>query len=725
MADGSQVLVYTADIESRSTGNHTAVCYSVYDAGTSTWNDPVILEDDGTADFDPVAVVNGNEIFIAWVNADRTFSNAEVENENFMETLLASCEISVAKLDMKDQSTDFYAVTDNAAADLRPAIAVVNGQVSVAWYENPDNNVAVENRENILHLAQLEGSRFHVKAEQVSQQRVTGTAVGELAGSCIAAFTLSNQDFNPDVLSENTPQTSILIMDAQGSTTEISDGSIQANPSFCTLPAESRLLWYAMEDGESSLRYIESLSETPKTWVNEETIVSSDYTLINGYGSQLLVCAVDNLDADVDGKNLYAYVIEDDIVGEAITLTEVEGYTASPSGIWDGEKYVFLFTRTEPEIGETLETATDLCITDVTPKGSIVVEDTEYDAQALMPGAEADVTVRIKNNGFGVSDVAAVQILYGSEVIGETVFTKPLNPGAMAEVMVSVTVPSDIPESASLTVQVISDKGSQADAEAVSIDGASGDVSLDIREDEDTVTAVITNNSGFSASTSLNISTIVTESDSGGQSSTIFIDLEPYETKTYQLSKSEWNSTSTGIIALSLNSNGSDAFLSDNDVSVYVGENGFKDLSHLVAKKGTTTYAPGDTLNLDDLEVTVIYEDGSEAEAINYTTNIDEIDMNAAGEKMLIITYTEGFQTRKVEFPIMVTDDTGDAVKGDINMDRKVSLQDLMMCLYHLSGRSVLTGDAFVAADINGDENITVADLMRMLYYVSGRNAEL
>lgn len=723
--NGSQVLVYTADIESRSTGNHTAVCYSVYDAGSSVWSDPIILEDDGTADFDPVATVNGNEIYIAWVNADQTFNSMEIESESFVEELFASCEIRMAKLDIQNKSVDVYAVTDNVSADLRPAIAVVNRQVSVAWYESAGNDIITGNGEKILHLAQMNGNDFELKAEQILQRSVTGTAVGELDGECVAAFTLSNEAFNLDMTAENVPQTSLLLMDDKGNTNEISDKSVQSDPGFFALDSGSRLIWYAMEDGKSSLHYTESLSGTPKIWLDDEAILSSDYTLINGNGSQLLVCVADNLDADVDGRNLYAYVIEDDTIGEAIALTKVDGYTANPSGIWDGEKYVFLFTRTEADIGETLETTTDLCITAVIPQSGVAVDDTEYDAQALMPGATADVTVTIRNEGLSVSGATVVQILYGSTVIGETTFTTALEPGDSAEAVVSVTVPSDIPENAPLTVQVVSDKGNPSDTESVSISGASADVSLDVSEDEDTVTAVITNNSGFAVSTSLNISTIVTESDSGGQSSTAFIDLEPYETSTYQLSKEEWNSTSTGIVNLSLKSNNSDAFLSDNDANVYVGENGFKNLSHLVAKKRTTIYSLGDTLSLDDLEVRVVYEDGTEEEVTEYTTNIDEIDMSTVGEKMLIITYTEGFQTRKVEFPIVVTDDEGGVIKGDVNMDRKVSLQDLMMCLYHISGRSVLAGDAFTAADINNDGSITVADLMRMLYYVSGRNIEL
>lgn len=66
-----------------------------------------------------------------------------------------------------------------------------------------------------------------------------------------------------------------------------------------------------------------------------------------------------------------------------------------------------------------------------------------------------------------------------------------------------------------------------------------------------------------------------------------------------------------------------------------------------------------------------------------------------------------------------------DVKKGDVNFDNKVTMSDLMMCLHHVSGRRLLTGNAFLAADINNDGIIRMADLMKVLHYVSGRTTVL
>ncbi len=62
--------------------------------------------------------------------------------------------------------------------------------------------------------------------------------------------------------------------------------------------------------------------------------------------------------------------------------------------------------------------------------------------------------------------------------------------------------------------------------------------------------------------------------------------------------------------------------------------------------------------------------------------------------------------------------------KGDLNSDGRVTMADLMMCLHHVSGRQILTGNAFLAADINGDGEVKMVDLMKILHFVSGRITE-
>lgn len=64
-------------------------------------------------------------------------------------------------------------------------------------------------------------------------------------------------------------------------------------------------------------------------------------------------------------------------------------------------------------------------------------------------------------------------------------------------------------------------------------------------------------------------------------------------------------------------------------------------------------------------------------------------------------------------------------IKGDINADGVINISDLMLSLNHVSQKSLLKGNALLAADIDEDGNVTIKDLMRILNYVSGKSAAL
>jgi hypothetical protein len=50
-------------------------------------------------------------------------------------------------------------------------------------------------------------------------------------------------------------------------------------------------------------------------------------------------------------------------------------------------------------------------------------------------------------------------------------------------------------------------------------------------------------------------------------------------------------------------------------------------------------------------------------------------------------------------------------IKGDINGDGRVNLDDAAILMLHLHGKIELTGDKFNAADINNDGKLNTADL--------------
>ena len=72
------------------------------------------------------------------------------------------------------------------------------------------------------------------------------------------------------------------------------------------------------------------------------------------------------------------------------------------------------------------------------------------------------------------------------------------------------------------------------------------------------------------------------------------------------------------------------------------------------ASKTKTTYTAGDTLNVDDLAVTVYYADGYSESVQDYTTNVFAIDMSADGDKILTVSYTKNGVTKTKDITIKV-----------------------------------------------------------------------
>ena len=95
-ASGKKLLIFTTDMGDRTTGNHTAVVYSIYNE--RGWSIPKLIDDDGTADFDAVAAVDGENVYVTWINAKRTFTPEEAEAEDFMTKLAAETEVHAAKI---------------------------------------------------------------------------------------------------------------------------------------------------------------------------------------------------------------------------------------------------------------------------------------------------------------------------------------------------------------------------------------------------------------------------------------------------------------------------------------------------------------------------------------------------------------------------------------------------------------------------------------------------
>ena len=644
-ASGKKLLIFTTDMGDRTTGNHTAVVYSIYNE--RGWSIPKLIDDDGTADFDAVAAVDGENVYVTWINAKRTFTPEEAEAEDFMTKLAAETEVQAAKIALNGNTgtvTKYPAITDNAIADLHPSITVKNHVPYIAWNSNSANDILKGTGTNTVYLASLNGNAFTTKKLSEENKPVQSVAIGNLDNDVVTAYTLNSG-------TEKSPQVQLMAVNAKGRTTIAANGQ-NVSPSFAKIDGSSVLLWYAQDAEGSSLNYIDAIDGEVESYIEDDAVISADYTVVDGGDSQLLICSSEKENAEEAGRNLYAYVIRDGEVYEPVTLTDLEGYAAVPSGIWNGTAYEYLFTRADVNIAEnTVKENTDLCITSVVPQSRLIIGDIDYTQEEVMPDADASITVPVKNNGLTNCGEGKVQIVYNGNVIGQADLEDGITSGETQNVTVDLTVPGDAAAKETLKVEAISDKNTTADS-TKNIQSAGSELALSVKQEDDNITVAIDNNSAFDTTAAL---TLKAGDASGKVLKTINLgNVESYGMVEKTFTKEELKKLGSDTVYMEVSGDAEESIKSDNTAFVYVGTEELKTLDYLTATKTKVTYTKGEKLNLDDLEVTAVYTDGSKAKVTGYTTNVKNIDMSKTGKKQLEILYEEVGIGRKVVMPITV-----------------------------------------------------------------------
>ena len=655
-ASGKKLLIFTTDMGDRTTGNHTAVVYSIYNE--RGWSIPKLIDDDGTADFDAVAAVDGENVYVTWINAKRTFTPEEAEAEDFMTKLAAETEVQAAKIALNGNTgtvTKYPAITDNAIADLHPSITVKNHVPYIAWNSNSANDILKGTGTNTVYLASLNGNAFTTKKLSEENKPVQSVAIGNLDNDVVTAYTLNSG-------TEENPQVQLTTVNAKGRTTIAANGQ-NLSPSFAKIDGSSVLLWYAQDAEGSSLNYIDAIDGAVESYIEDDAVISADYTVVDGGDSQLLICSSEKENAEETGRNLYAYVIRDGEVYEPVTLTDLEGYAAVPSGIWNGTAYEYLFTRTDVDITEnTVTENTDLCITSVVPQSKLVIGDIDYTQEKLMPDEDTSITIPVKNNGLTNCGEGKVQIIYNGNVIGQADLEAGITSGETQNVTVDLTVPGDAAAKETLKVEAISDKNTTADS-TKNIQSAGSELALSVKQEDDDITVVIDNNSAFDTTAAL---TLKAGDASGKVLKTINLgNVESYDMVEKTFTKEELKKLGSDTVYMEVSGDAEESIKSDNTAFVYVGTEELKTLDYLIATKTKVTYTKGEKLNLDDLEVTAVYTDGSKAKVTGYTTNVKNIDMSKTGKKELEILYEEVGIGRKVVMPITVENAKPNTPKPD------------------------------------------------------------
>ena len=434
------MVVFTADIAGRITGNHTAIVYSIYDEAAGTWSAPTIIEDDQTADFCPDVTTDGTNIYVAWMNT----KDASFTQDAAMSEVGASCEIVVAKWNAGTQSFETDTLTNNAFVDMRPKLAISNGDVYAAWISNSDNDLLIQQGTNTINYAVKQNDKWSAyEVASYQHNAVVGLDIGEIGNEIHLAYAL---DVDGDIATTDDVEiyTSALGGTAQALT---NNGSYEQNIQYVSINGKNAFMWFA--DGK--LLYSDDLFQTVELTSEEDMVASSDYSIVNGDAADMLITAY----GEGDGRDLYAYLIEDSMLTAPVKITGLEGYAAKANGYSEGGDYHLVFTRTDETIQkDTMVGSTDICTAIITKEHNMTLQNVSFNPDDVAAGSTLPLTCTIKNSG--LNDEAAY-IISASTTDGEIfqeAFTQSIPVGESAEAEISLPLPGGMPMGTEVMVQV-------------------------------------------------------------------------------------------------------------------------------------------------------------------------------------------------------------------------------------------------------------------------------
>ena len=685
-ASGTKVMVLVSDVAARSEGNHTAVCYSVYDEAAGAWREPVIVQDDGTADFGPSVAVDGEDVWVAWSNASREFSPAEVGAQEFPETLAAACDIACARIDVETGAVEAVRVTGNAFYDAEASMAVVGGVPWVAWLSNEGNDPFELDGRNAVNLARVDGAASGAlpAAETVhaTDVPVTAVAAGALGGEASVAFVL-------DGGAEGAAGGTLMARQGAGECTEVAKGA--ANPTFAQVRGQDSLVWHVQGEEGGSLWAARAADGEPFELVAEHAALSADYSLTDaGAAGQLVLCcadaeaagAADAADAADEGgaagtagaadsanagSRVVAFLVGQDAVAGPTLLTDAQGYASCASGVAeaDGSGWTVAMLRSDVTIdaegGRVLQEA-DLCVVDVAPAAQLCIADLRpVDEEMLSRGFLATV----ENRGLAASGSVGVDLFVegdDSHVGWLDEDLDGLEPGESATVTVPFAYSGAQYLGKEFTVAASCGNGTPGSASVVA--GAINVTLSQAELQEDPFGArslfvVAQNESGAYQSD------LTFQVRAGGPDGEVLAErteagVQPHGFSYIRFEGDAWaaiEQVGAEALYVSVSTPLPEAYGDDNFALVYAGDEVLGDLDHLRAELPTLEFDVNGGFSLaEDLKVVAVYADGTEKVLApgEYATNLSELDMTTPGEKGLVATYEEVGQARSVKVPLVL-----------------------------------------------------------------------
>lgn len=159
--NGKKMMVFIGNRGGADAMNSMALYYAVYDG--SKWSEPQIVADDGTVDSTPDIMKKGNKVIIAWADANRKFTSADINSKTkkLDPSTLSTLNISAAIYDINNgRMGDEITLVDDGYFNLSPQLAVDGTKVYFSYMKRDVANVKDET--DLLDLTKLYSTMAYI-----------------------------------------------------------------------------------------------------------------------------------------------------------------------------------------------------------------------------------------------------------------------------------------------------------------------------------------------------------------------------------------------------------------------------------------------------------------------------------------------------------------------------------------------------------------------------------
>lgn len=442
---GISMMVYVEDIKERENGNHTAVVYSVYNAETGQWSEPEILQDDGTADFYPDIITDGTDIYVAWTNAKRQFT----ENDPDLQQMAEACEISVAKYDM-GQGT-FHMVntlTENNTMDFKPALGKIEDSIGIVWLQNSENDILSFSGTNSVFYSVWDGNGWSEAKEYASfdDKAVTSASIGNAGQNSYLAFTVDN---DRDYSTVNDVDLYVGELDGTPKILQI-ENAVEQGVKFEKISGRDILIWY----GDGGLFYTADMKNDYALIQGEE--LSPKYQVFSDGTEDLFLFSAERKDSGTEpGTAVFASIGKNGRYSKPVQVTEGECYINGFSGLKDESGYQVLYGKTIVNMdGETIEKEVSLCKKELGGTCQLKLENVEFEEEAVCPGEDLLVQLELYNSGLKEIKKVQVTAVCNGEVIFDKSGEKEIGIGDYSNLSIIAPLPENLASNSKLQILV-------------------------------------------------------------------------------------------------------------------------------------------------------------------------------------------------------------------------------------------------------------------------------